>query len=144
MAFLDPTQADLTIRRSGSETFTKVLIAHGGTRRPMQSRLCWIRLESAEIRWGRGVKGAAISPFPQANTSGSLPMQQCCGSGFLSRIPDPNFFHPGSRIRVFSILDPGSEFFPSRIPDPNFFHPGSAAKNLSILTQKIVSKFSEI
>jgi hypothetical protein len=31
----------------------------------------------------------------------------------LSRIPDPNFVHPGS------------EFFPSRIPDP-----GSASKNV--------------
>jgi hypothetical protein len=41
-----------------------------------------------------------------------------------------------SGIRIFSIPDPGSEFFPSRIPDPNFFHPGSASKNLSILTQK--------
>jgi hypothetical protein len=30
------------------------------------------------------------------------------------------------------------------IPDPNFFHPGSASKNLSILTQRIVSKLSEI
>jgi hypothetical protein len=28
---------------------------------------------------------------------------------------------------------PGSKVFPSRIPDPNFFHPGSASKNLSIL-----------
>ncbi len=33
--------------------------------------------------------------------------------------PDPNFFNPGSRIRFFSIPDPGS-----------------ASKNLSILTQK--------
>jgi hypothetical protein len=33
--------------------------------------------------------------------------------GCLSRIPDPTFFHPGSRIRLFSI------------PDPNFLHPGS-------------------
>jgi hypothetical protein len=34
---------------------------------------------------------------------------QCCGSGCLSRIPDPDFYiHPGSRI-----TDPGS-----RIPDP--------------------------
>ncbi len=40
--------------------------------------------------------------------------------------------YPRSQIR----------FFP--IPDPNFFHPGSASKNLSILTQKIVSKLSEI
>ncbi len=29
------------------------------------------------------------------------------------------FFHPGSRIRIFSIPDPGSQFFPSRIPDPS-------------------------
>jgi hypothetical protein len=26
----------------------------------------------------------------------------------LSRIPDPTFFHPGSRIRTVSIPDPGS------------------------------------
>jgi hypothetical protein len=31
---------------------------------------------------------------------------------------------------------PGSDFFPSRIPDPNFFHPGSTSKNLNILTPK--------
>jgi len=40
-------------------------------------------------------------------------------------IPDPSFFHPGSRIRIFSNPDPNSEFFPSRNP----------SKNLSILTQ---------
>jgi chromosome segregation ATPase len=34
--------------------------------------------------------------------------------GCLSRIPDPTFYHPGSRI-----LDPGSELSPSRIPDPH-------------------------
>ncbi len=51
-------------------------------------------------------------------------------------IPDPNFVHPGSCIRILSIADPGSEFYPSRIPDPNFFHPGSESKNLSILTPK--------
>ncbi len=39
------------------------------------------------------------------------------------RIQDPTFFHPVSRIRIFSILDPVS-----------------ASKNLSILTQKKVSK----
>jgi hypothetical protein len=33
-------------------------------------------------------------------------------------------FFPGSRIPLFSILD------------PNFLHPGSASKNLSSLTQK--------
>jgi hypothetical protein len=30
-----------------------------------------------------------------------------------------------SRIRIFSIPDTGSEFFPFRIPDPNFLYPGS-------------------
>jgi hypothetical protein len=31
---------------------------------------------------------------------------QCCDPGCLSRIPDPTFFHPGSRIRTVSIPDP--------------------------------------
>ncbi len=48
--------------------------------------------------------------------------------GCLSRIPDPTFFHLGSRIRTVSIPDPGS-----------------SSKNLSILTpkkeKKMVSKF---
>ncbi len=51
------------------------------------------------------------------------------------------------------IPDPGSDFFPSRIPDPTFFHPGSrirtvsipdpgyASKNLSILTPKKQKKW---
>jgi hypothetical protein len=52
--------------------------------------------------------------------------------GCLSRIPDPNFYHPGS------------EFFPSRIRIFFITDPGSASKDLSILTQKIVSKLSEI
>ena len=34
--------------------------------------------------------------------------------------------------------------FSSRIPNPNFFHPGSPSKNSSILTQIIFSKLSEI
>ncbi len=34
-----------------------------------------------------------------------------------------------------SVADPGSL---SRIPDSNFFHPGSASKNLSILTPEKV------
>jgi hypothetical protein len=43
--------------------------------------------------------------------------------GCLSRIPDPTFFHPGSRIRTVSIPDPGS-----------------SSKNLSILTPKKAKK----
>jgi hypothetical protein len=43
---------------------------------------------------------------------------QCCGSGMF--IPDPNFFHPGSRIRMFSIPDPGSRI---RIKEFKYFCP---------------------
>jgi hypothetical protein len=43
---------------------------------------------------------------------------------------------PGCLFRI--------RFFSFRIPDPNFFHPGSASKNLNILTQKIVSKLPKI
>ncbi len=58
---------------------------------------------------------------------------RCCSSGAGKRcesgmfIPEPNFF-------------------PSRIPEPNFpiSDPGSAAKNLNIVTEKTVSKLSEI
>jgi hypothetical protein len=44
--------------------------------------------------------------------------------GCLSRIPDPTFFHPRSRIRTVSIPDPGS-----------------SSKNLSILTPKKAKKW---
>jgi hypothetical protein len=55
---------------------------------------------------------------------------QCCGSGMFilnprSRIPDPTFFHPGSRI----------DLSPFRIPDPE-----SASKNLSILNPQKIKK----
>ncbi len=62
-----------------------------------------------------------------SRTAGIL---QCCGFGML--IPDPNFFHHGSRIT-------GSEFYPEWWIDP-----GSASKNLNILITNIVSKLSEI
>jgi hypothetical protein len=39
---------------------------------------------------------------------------------------------------------PGSDFFPYRIPDPNFSHPGSTSKNFSILTKILFFKLSEI
>ncbi len=56
---------------------------------------------------------------------GYIAHRQCYGSGMF--IPDPNFFHHGSRIRISSILDPGS-----------------ASKKLSILIQNMVSKLSKI
>ncbi len=52
--------------------------------------------------------------------------------------------YPSSQIRIFSIPDPGSEFFPFRIPDPGKdSRIRIRKKNLSILTQKIVSELSE-
>ncbi len=66
--------------------------------------------------------------------SGSVP--KCHGSatlaqtdGILTVLRVWDVYH-GSRIRLLSIPDPGSEFFPSRI----------SIKNLSILAQKMVSK----
>jgi hypothetical protein len=53
-------------------------------------------------------------------TRGQGTRRQCCGSGMF--VLDPNF----------------------SIPYPNLFHPGSASKNLSLLSQKFVSKLSEI
>ncbi len=47
----------------------------------------------------------------------TLRIWQCCGSGMF--IPDPNFVHPGSRIK--------------KIPAPGS---GSASKNLSIFDPK--------
>ena len=58
----------------------------------------------------------------QTNLQMQDPENQWCGSGMF--IPDPTFFHPGSRIRTVSILDPGS-----------------ASKNLSILTPKKTKKW---
>ncbi len=76
--------------------------------------------------WGRpaaaGEGGSLAPPRMHRKAQGE---RQCCG------------------IRIRDVC-PGSEFFPSRIPDPNFFHPWSALKNSSILTQKNVSKLSEI
>ncbi len=60
---------------------------------------------------------------------------QCCGSGTF--IPNPTFFHPGSRIRIkeFKYFNPKKWFLSSRkydqgcssrIPDPDpFTHSGS-------------------
>ncbi len=51
------------------------------------------------------------------------------------------------RIRILPIPNPGSEFFhPASeffYPVSEFFRPGFESKNLSILTQKIVSTFSD-
>ncbi len=59
--------------------------------------------------------------------SAVLLLSSVADPGCLSWIPDPTFFHPGSRIRTVSIPDPGS-----------------SSKNLSILTpknsKKMVSK----
>jgi hypothetical protein len=62
------------------------------------------------------------------------------------RFFSPNGISNGevSFIKFCSVADPGFEFFPSRIRIFSIPDPGSASKNLSILTQKMVSKLSEI
>ncbi len=61
------------------------------------------------------------------------------GIGGILSILKISVADPGCFSWSFYIPDPGSEFISSRTPDP-----GSASKNLSILTQKMVSKISEI
>jgi hypothetical protein len=41
------------------------------------------------------------------NKAFSTAMKECHGSGMFFPIPNPTFFHPGSRIRICSIPDPG-------------------------------------
>jgi hypothetical protein len=77
----------------------------------------------------------AMDPFYVSSTTVPTTQQmndlkvscnQSCGSGM---------FIPGPESDFFSIPDPGSK---------SDADPGSASKNLSILTQRIVSKLSEI
>jgi hypothetical protein len=84
-------------------------------------------------------KHAGLTPFVQVIVFSKLPSAnpvrenpvcaaQCCGSGMF-------------------IADPGSEFFPSRILDKKDFRipdPHPHKRMLSIVTQKIVSRLSEI
>ncbi len=55
----------------------------------------------------------------------SFPDNQCCGSGMF--IPDPTFFHPGSRIRNVSNPDPGS------LKNFKYFNPKKSKKMVSKL-----------
>jgi hypothetical protein len=68
---------------------------------------------SADILY---VEDAGWRPFKCS----SYFQKQCCGSGMF--IPDPTFFHPGSRIPDpnFSIPDPGSRI---RIKEFQSFNP---------------------
>jgi hypothetical protein len=68
-----------------------------------------------------------VPSFRRPNYKTKNPKNQYCGSGMF-------------------IPDHGSDFFPFRIPDPNFFHPGSRIriKEFKYLNHKMVSKLSEI
>jgi hypothetical protein len=50
--------------------------------------------------------------------------------GCLSRIPDPTFYHPGSRIRTVSIPDPGSRIL---VKEFKYFNPKKSKKMVSKL-----------
>ncbi len=100
---------------------------------PLFSSLIRIILTSMKI----GSTGySVLNPCNREKIGSNKSTVQCCGSGMF--IPDPNFFHPGSRIhiKVFQpqkIVSKLSEiwsglFIPN--PDPGsgswfFFHPGS-------------------
>jgi hypothetical protein len=107
-------------------------------------------LSSLEIFSG----GLEISNLKHLLTK--YPQQCCTGYRYFSTVRDGHIKKSKSECRLrklkyFSVADPGcldvypgSEFF--SIPDPKFSitDSGSVAKNLSILTQKTVSKLSEI
>jgi hypothetical protein len=56
--------------------------------------------------------------LPEKSEVGFRAFFQCCGSGMF--IPDPNFFHPASRIRIkeFKHFNPKKLFLRSRKYDP--------------------------
>ncbi len=59
-----------------------------------------------------------------------LPFSSVADPGCLSRIPDPNFFHPVSRIRTVSIPDPWSRIL---IKEFKYFNPQKTKKMVSKL-----------
>jgi hypothetical protein len=56
---------------------------------------------------------------------GTWHMNSVANPGCLSRIPDPTFYHPGSRIQPVSIPDPGSR---NRIKEFKYFNPKKTQK----------------
>jgi hypothetical protein len=50
---------------------------------------------------GQLVPGTTTRTLLSQMDKNKVYLQQCCGSGMF--IPDPHFFHPGSRIRTFPI-----------------------------------------
>ncbi len=69
-----------------------------------------------------------LDMLPDSCTGGGTSSFSVANPGCLSRVPDPNLFHSGSRIQIFSISEPHQLF----IPDPDlgcgswfFTHPRS-------------------
>jgi hypothetical protein len=82
-------------------------------------------------------------PDPVGSGSSWICSDQCCGSGMF--IPDPTFFHPRSRIRIFSIPNPHQRILSISTPKNGFealgnmirvVHPGSGSQ-IRILTLPI-------
>ncbi len=73
-----------------------------------------------------------------------LEVSSVADPGFLSRIPNPNFFHPGSRIRIEELTrkyDPGCS---SQIADPGVkkaTDPGSATLEVSVVKMSTSSVY---
>ncbi len=80
-------------------------------------------IDMTNIVRARKVSRNTTSRIPVLRIRDPLLLCSVADPGCLSRIPDPNLFHPGSQIRIF----------PSRI---------HTKKSLNILTQKIGFKLS--
>jgi len=131
-----PNSADVSYYRHWS---AKILLARArqgeklGTPRTVQYLLTWRTVLAA--------KRPRYCTVPSCDKP--LPCDVISAKMFVLLNPRYEVTSVADSVWLF-IPDPGSNFFPSRIPYPNFFHPGSASKNLSILTPKMVSKRWEI
>ncbi len=88
------------------------------------SETFWYEFGSADLTNGSGSESCSLSQW-RSRCNKKKCFVQCCGSGMF--IPELNFFHPWSRIRIFPI------------PDPNFSHPGFATNSLRFHNQKMFS-----
>jgi hypothetical protein len=67
-----------------------------------------LREQGKKMSEARIYKELEQQPQTQAHKKAGDRKGSVADPGCLSRIPDPTFFHPGSRIRPVSIPDPGS------------------------------------
>jgi hypothetical protein len=92
-----------------------------------------IQAAAGQEKEREGQKGQRDSQKGEGGAKGKMwlffAVFQCCGSGMF--IPDPNLFHPGSRIQIFSIPVTGLKKFkyfnPKAFGNMIHVHPGSGS-----------------